>query len=335
MRAILYFPRMARRWNAAPPDFADSGSLFAKFQQLPAPLQLMVVALIVIAAIAFYVAYERASRPPAGAPGAAVTPNLVLGNPSNARESFTSPDNFLMDKGFFVLSYNNALGRPNWVSWTVTLSDLGNAPRKQVFDPDATLPPGFTQVTTHDYSGSGFDRGHMCPHSDRAASEQMSFATFVMTNIIPQAPNVNRKAWEQLESYGRELVSREHDRLYIISGPAGEGGNGSRGFAASIGHGKVRVPAACWKIIVAVPDQGIDDPSAIDASSRVISVLMPNDQDKVGEEWAGFRVSPAAIEQETGYHFFDRLSPQVADALRQKVDDLPIPPPQPHRHAAE
>src|SRR5205814_3739320 len=122
---------------------------------------------------------------------------------------------------------------PNWVSWRLTKEDVGDAPRKRIFDTDATLPDGFTQVTHKDYVGGGFDRGHMCPHSDRAATDESSFATFIMTNIIPQAPNVNQKAWDQMENYCRGLTTK-HRRLYILAGPAGSGGRGSHGFRTSI-----------------------------------------------------------------------------------------------------
>jgi DNA/RNA endonuclease G (NUC1) len=61
----------------------------------------------------------------------------------------------------------------------------------------------------------------------------------------------------------------------------------------------------------------------------VIAIDMPNDNDAVGEEWAKFRTSPAAIERRTGFKFFDRLRPDVAEALRQKVDNAPIAPPRP------
>ncbi len=177
----------------------------------------------------------------------------------------------------------------------------------------------------------------MCPHSDRAADQDMSFATFVMTNIIPQAPNVNRKAWEHLESYGRELVSQHHDRLYITSGPAGQGGVGSRGSRDSLAGGRVTVPAECWKIIVAVPDDGSsdDDLAKISLGTRVITVIMPNDQNAVGEDWTKFRTSPAAVERETGLHFFDRVRPDIAAGLKQIVDQEHIPPPRPHGHSGE
>ena len=293
--------------------------------------RMVVVALLGIAAIVFASAYFNATQP-AGSTSTSspVSIHMLLGNPSGATTDSSDRDNYLMVKPYFVLSYNNSKGIPNWVSWQVTAPDLGDAPRKQTFDSDTTLPFGFTVVTQRDYDHSGFDRGHMCPHSDRAANQDMSFATFVMTNIIPQAPNVNRRAWEQLESYCRELVSREHDRLYITSGPAGQGGRGSKGPAQSLADGKVTVPAACWKIIVVEPDDGGDDLARISQNTRVIAVIVPNDQEQVGEEWSGFRTSAAAVERETGLHFFDRVRPDIASVLRQKVDDRPIPPARPH-----
>src|SRR5690606_4447967 len=41
--------------------------------------------------------------------------NLYFGNPSKA--SFADPDNYLINKYYYVQSYNMAKGTPNWVSW--------------------------------------------------------------------------------------------------------------------------------------------------------------------------------------------------------------------------
>jgi endonuclease G len=334
-------PRRRRDDNFGGFNERDVESLLSAFYRLdPATRTIVLVALAVLAFVVLVGYYRQshrqpnATRPPSTtnlpAPGGGASVQLLLGNPSDATSDPSNPDNYLMLKPYFALSYNNSAGEPNWVSWQVTSADLGNAPRKQLFDSDTTLPPGFKVVAHQDYSGSGFDRGHMCPHSDRAANEQMSYATFVMTNIIPQAPNVNQKAWAQLEMYSRDLAKRGN-HLYIVSGPAGRGGRGSKGFADTIGRGKVAVPAECWKIIVVVPEGG-DDLASINADTRVIAVDMPNDQEKVGEAWAGFRTSPAAIEQRTGYHFFTNLRPDVAAALRAKVDAEHIPPPRPMTH---
>lgn len=334
---------MARRRNVSGSFGSDdyrqydrlADSSLDAFRRLNPRTQMAVVTLLVAGLIVVGLLYLRSQQAHPGMGGAAApsgSPQLFLGNPSGATPDPANRDNFLMVKPYYDLSYNDDNGTPNWVSWRVTIEDLGDAPRKPEFDPDMTLPPGFKVVTSHDYSGSGFDRGHMCPHSDRSANIDMSYSTFVMTNIIPQAPNVNRKAWEQEETYLRELVRRRHDRLYIVAGPVGQGGRGSEGFRQTIGHGKVVTPGGCWKVAVAVPDRGIDDLAEIDAGARVVAVLMPNDNDVVGDDWAKFRTSPAEVEQRTGLHFFDRLPPAVAQSLRQKVDDEPIPPPRPAGH---
>jgi endonuclease G len=304
------------------------------FKRLDRRARIVVLIVLLCAAIVaavIYLRYQQSLQTPA--PHASNI-NLLLGNPSGANAA--DRNNYLMIKPYFVLSYNNDRGEPNWVSWQVTVAALGDAPRKQIFDPDPDLPVGFKVVKTSDYAGSGFDRGHMCPHSDRAANIEMSYSTFVMTNVIPQAPNVNRKAWAQFETYCRDLV-KQHNHLYVISGPRGEGGTGGKGFKTTIGKSvTVTVPAGCWKVVVVVPEGGVsDDLAKIDAATRVIAVDMPNDDTVVGEVWDIYRTTPAAIEVKTGYHFFDQVRPDVSGALRQKLDDVSIPPPRPLTHERE
>src|SRR6267142_6963890 len=117
-------------------------------------------------------------------------PHLRLGNPSKATEDPRDKDNYLMKKKQFALAYCNDRGTPNWVSWQLRKEDLGHAPRKP-FHPDTTLPRGFRRIKPEDYTGSGFDRGHICPHNDRSATDEDSAATFVMTNMVPQAGELN------------------------------------------------------------------------------------------------------------------------------------------------
>src|SRR5262249_29880871 len=152
-----------------------------------------------------------------------------MGNPSNAQEDANKKDNFLMEKPYFALSYNNKKGTPNWVSWHLSQEYLGNAPRKPRFATDTSLPDGFTKITHNDYTGAGFDRGHMCPHSDRARNKETSYATFVMTNIVPQSHENNTGAWNALEIYCRYLAQKKAKDLFIVAGPVGEGGEGKFG----------------------------------------------------------------------------------------------------------
>ncbi len=253
--------------------------------------------------------------------------HLLMGNPSKATEDATKKDNYLMKKKYFALSYNNNNGSPNWVSWRLTKDDLGVAKRKQTFDTDKTLPKGFKQITTKEYAGSGFDRGHMCPHSDRGKDLESSFATFVMTNIIPQAPQVNRQAWELLEDYCRDLVSNHNKRLYIVCGPAGKGGTNEHGeFKTSLSDGRILVPARCWKVILVVDEGDGSDLDRVNKDgARLIGVLMPND-DTVKFDWAKFRQPVKQIEEVTGLRFFDKVDATVIDDLKQDKDRVLIQP---------
>ena len=250
--------------------------------------------------------------------------HLRYGNPSGATEETSSKDNFLMKKPYFALSYNNTNGTPNWVSWHLVASDLGEADRVP-FYPDDTLPSGFKVVKPQDYVHSGFDRGHMCNHSDRAATNESSEATFVMTNMVPQSPNNNQKCWDQLEEYCRSLVKKGKE-LYIICGPAGKGGEGRNGFKSTLVNGKVVVPAKTWKVILVLKNGG-----QVDKYTRLIGVVVPNNQE-VDYEWAKFRVPVKEIEDLTGYTFFDKADANILGPLKEERDEVPIPPPVPVHH---
>jgi endonuclease G len=57
----------------------------------------------------------------------------------------------------------------------------------------------------------------MVPFADRNKNKEDAYSTFVMTNIFPQAPSLNKGHWSRLENYSRDLVKKDNE-LYIISG---------------------------------------------------------------------------------------------------------------------
>jgi endonuclease G len=76
--------------------------------------------------------------------------HLTLGNPSDATTRTNKPDNFLMLKDQYALSFNNSNGGPNWVSWHLERRDLGRRDRANDFRPDDSLPDDFTHVSYSD-----------------------------------------------------------------------------------------------------------------------------------------------------------------------------------------
>ena len=238
-------------------------------------------------------------------------PNLVLGNPSNATSNAASTDNYLMVKAQYVMSYNNKTHTANWVSWQLNRSWIGAADRQDNFSPDDALPTAWYKVRPNDYTGSGYDRGHIAPSADRTRNEADNSSTFLMSNMMPQSPELNRGVWGDLEDYCRSLVQQGKE-LYIVAGPVGRKG--------SIGKKeKIAVPAKTWKVIVVVDRQGLGV-SGITSNTRAIAVSMPNDASVKGKGWKSFRVSVRQVERDTGLNFLSNVSPQVQQVIENKVD---------------
>ncbi|WP_242581910.1 DNA/RNA non-specific endonuclease [Hymenobacter telluris] len=246
--------------------------------------------------------------------------NLALGNPSGATSDPNQPNNYLLTRPEYALSYHRSRGIPNWVSWHLAAKDLGTAPRQDNFRADNALPAGWYQVTASSYTGSGFDRGHHCPSADRTASTASNSATFLMTNMLPQAPNLNQRTWADLEEYCRTLV-RGGNELYIIMGSYGTGGTGSQGPDNTIDQGRVTVPARCWKVVVVLP-AGQHSPDDVDAGTRVIAVNAPN-QNSVGAAWGNYRTTVDALEAATGLDLLSAVAPAVQATLEARVDTGP------------
>lgn len=244
--------------------------------------------------------------------------HLTMGNPSNAG---TDKDNFLMEKPQYVLSYNNSRGSANWVSWHLSTAWKGTVERTNNFRADDTLPSGFVKAIPSDYTDSGFDRGHLCPSDDRDGSQEDNNATFLMTNIIPQAPNNNRGPWADLELYCRKVAEAGYE-LYITAGVYGIGGSGSNGGRTKTLDGKITVPASIWKVIVILPT-GSRDVSRVDENTRVIAVNIPNKQSVEGTKWGEYRLSVDDLEELTGYDFLRAVPRDIQKIIERKKDDGP------------
>ncbi|MGY2131126.1 DNA/RNA non-specific endonuclease [Hymenobacter sp. HD11105] len=246
--------------------------------------------------------------------------HLAMGNPSGAVADSYYYWNYLMQKPQFAMSYHRDRGTPNWVSWHLSKAWLGSAARQDDFRADAALPSGWFRADATSYSGSGFDRGHNCPSADRTSSVTDNSATFLMTNMIPQAPNNNQRTWAGLENYCRTLVNAGNE-LYVIMGSYGKGGTGSNGTLSTLAGGKITVPNRVWKVIVVLPE-GSSDASRVTTGTRVIAINTPN-TNTLDSNWGTYRTSVDAIEQATGYDLLSAVSSSVQSVVEARVDNGP------------
>ncbi|CAM4295313.1 endonuclease G [Pedobacter westerhofensis] len=232
------------------------------------------------------------------------TSQILLGNPSGATSSTANADNYLIDHRYYVESYSRSKGAPNWVSWHIGAEDLGKTERLNNFRPDTSLPEGWYEADNTSYKGSGFDKGHNCPSGDRTSSTAANSSTFLMDNMIPQAPNNNQHTWEHLESYCRTQVKKGNE-VYVIMGSYGSGGTGKNGYAQTIDNGNIKVPSNIWKVVVVIPE-GSNDLQRINDNTRIIAIDTPNDND-ITPNWMNYLCTVRDIEKATGYDLLSAL----------------------------
>jgi endonuclease G len=276
------------------------------------PLRAAGAALAALAALAAGCSVDTATAPapprgPAAAPRynyASTSPvyrnHLEFGTPVDA----SSANDLQLRKAEYATSHNCAEGVPNWVSWNLNRTHYGPAERSPSFYSDAALPAGCYRVTSSDYTGSGYSRGHMTRSEERTTSDAANRATFLMTNVVPQLQDLNGGPWYKFERWLEDQAHVAGREVYVISGPRGNAGTLN-------GAGRVVVPTHTWKVAVLMPyGQGLAN-VASSSSLQVVAVMMPNQAGIAAEGWERYKTTVDNIEYYTKYNLLDRLPDAV------------------------
>ena len=152
-----------------------------------------------------------------------------------------------------------------------------------------------------DYSGSGYDRGHLVPAGDFKCCQELLAETFSMSNIAPFDSVLNRYAWNELEMKTRSWA-RKYGTVYVITGPV----FGNK-FQYIGRYNEVSVPTHFFKIMFTLSgNTGIP--------KKVIAFLLPNEPiNKFTQERR--QVSLDKIEELTGLDFFKMLPDDLENKL--------------------
>lgn len=120
----------------------------------------------------------------------------------------------------FAVMYSGVSRTPLWSAEHLTRKRLNQAKtidREDSFHEESRLPKS-ARASLSDYSGSGYDRGHIAPNADMATRSQQ-YDSFSLANIAPQSPRNNRYIWRNIESATRYLT-QQYGEVYTVTGVA-------------------------------------------------------------------------------------------------------------------
>lgn len=212
----------------------------------------------------------------------------------------TTNRGYLIQHTYFSLSYSETNRQAEWVAYNLTPAFInGLQDRTDDFRIDTKVKNN--PVRSGDYSGSGYDRGHLCPAADMKLNKTAMSETFYMSNMSPQEPMFNRGIWELLESKVRTWAI-EKNGVYVVTGPI------LRNICGTINNGTISVPCSYYKIVF--KDKGTE---------KIAIALILNNQSSTSS-LKSFATSIDNIESLTNIDFFSGLPDDIENKMESAIN---------------
>lgn len=202
----------------------------------------------------------------------------------------------------YTVSYNSDYRIPNWVAWELNANEAksNKVPRADKFFPDPEVK-GATALN-EDYSGTGFDRGHMAPAGDMKWSEKAMRECFYFSNICPQDRKMNGGIWRIIEEKSRKWAI-QHDTIYIVTGPV------ITEKMRRLGKNRVAVPEHFYKVICTYSNN----------KYQGVAFLLENRDYGKTPLWS-LAIPIDSVEKVTGIEFFPTLPTASRQEMMHTVD---------------
>ncbi len=200
----------------------------------------------------------------------------------------------LLKKTYYWSCYSADYRQARWTYHQLTRAQIeGPQGRTNRFQVDEELQ--FAPVDPRDYTGTGYDRGHLVPAGDMKLNLRSMTESFLMSNVSPQLPGFNRGIWVRLENSFRKWVL-ELEAGFVVTAPV------LTPELPRLAAG-IAIPQAFYKIIY-LPQE-----------SRMRAYLIPN-ASLPAKGLEHYRATVNSIEDLTGIDFFAGLE----DGLEERLE---------------
>lgn len=212
---------------------------------------------------------------------------------------------FTNASGRYSFRYDTAWRQARWVAHTLTAAEVAvkGAERSNRFRSDPQIiNRGFPAAADSDYKKSGYDRGHLLPSADRDDTSTENDATFLLSNISPQRPELNRGVWKNLEEFVRQVAAR-YDSVWVVTGSQGD-------LSDRIGKNRVVVPDYYYKTLL-IKVKGV---------YYAVAFYIPN-QAKLQKNYSNYAMPVDELEQILNMDFYKGLNDSAEHNAESSVNN--------------
>lgn len=205
----------------------------------------------------------------------------------------------------------NPLARGNWRSLSSSLQGGGGGKfcyiglkRPTRFMVDYRTK---TQVKAKEYNRSRYDRGHMAPNHAIALhyGENAQKETFLMSNVIPQRPSLNRGVWKEIEHAISDDYAERLEEVWVFVGPIYDPKIPDK-FLKRTG---IEIPDRFYAVVL----------DELKGRPRAMAFVVPQNV-SINVDPSQFLVSVDEVEKQSGFDFFSGIE----DALVEKMEATSI-----------
>ena len=164
-----------------------------------------------------------------------------------------------LNRGQFAIGWSPSLRHPVWAAYHVVKDARFDALKRPNFQKDRSVS---SSPSPGDYARSGYDRGHVVPNRaivTRYGPDEQE-KTFLMTNIAPQRPALNRGPWREMEQRITDLWTARYGEIWVIVGAVSPAAG-----RKTLENTTIDVPDQYYMLVVAQDDEGV----------RALAVMLP------------------------------------------------------------